>query len=165
MDLDDLAVLKISEEISDTVWSVVKGWKQFERDTMGKQVVRSADSIGANISESFGRYHFSEKINFLYYARGSLFETKYWLNRALKRKQIAPEKHAFLSKQLNETGKQINRFVKHLRKSKKQSKSKPKYSVSEDRVEYEIEQLIFSEADLAWLANNHLIITSEASQS
>ena len=45
------------------------------------RVLKSADSIGANIAESFGRYNFGEKLQFLYYSRGSLFETKYWLNR------------------------------------------------------------------------------------
>jgi four helix bundle protein len=37
------------------------------------------------------RFNFGEKLQFLYYARGSLFETKYWLNRAKARELMPPE--------------------------------------------------------------------------
>ena len=45
-------------------------------------MVRAADSIAANIAESYGRYHYGEKTNFLYYARASLYETRHWLRRS-----------------------------------------------------------------------------------
>ena len=51
-------------------------------DTIGKQLVRSADSIAANISEGFGRYHFKDSKRFYYISRGSLFETKTWLEKS-----------------------------------------------------------------------------------
>ena len=31
--------------------NIVKGWDYFFKDTVGKQLVRSADSVGANIDE------------------------------------------------------------------------------------------------------------------
>jgi len=37
------------------------------------------DSIAANLSEGFGRYHYKEKKNFSYYSIGSLYETKTWI--------------------------------------------------------------------------------------
>jgi len=55
---------------------VVDRWNYFQKDTVGKQLVRSADSIAANLSEGFGRYHYKETKNFSYYSRGSLFEQK-----------------------------------------------------------------------------------------
>lgn len=79
--LEDLQVLKAAEMIADSIWKRVAQWDDFAKDVVGKQITRSADSIGANIAESFGRYNFGEKLQFLYYSRGSLFETKYWLNR------------------------------------------------------------------------------------
>lgn len=63
-------------------------WGEFARDTLGKQFVRAADSVGANIAEGYGRYHWSDKLNFLYYARGSLYECKHWLGRSLRRRLI-----------------------------------------------------------------------------
>jgi four helix bundle protein len=77
--LEDLQILKLAEAVADSIWKRVGGWDEFARDTVGKQITRSADSIGANIAESFGRFNFGEKLQFLYYSRGSLFETKYWL--------------------------------------------------------------------------------------
>ena len=92
-DFDDIKMLQDAGEIADSAWDLAKRWDYFDRDTVGKQLVRATDSIGANISESFGRFHYGEKINFLYYARGSVFESKYWLNRALKRRLITTEAH------------------------------------------------------------------------
>ena len=74
---ETLQILKIAKEIADAVWKQVVRWDDFPKDTVGKQLARAADSIGANIAESYGRFNFGEKLQFLYYARGSLFETKY----------------------------------------------------------------------------------------
>jgi len=40
------------------------------------QIRKSALSISANIAEAFGREHTFDKINFYYFARGSLTETQ-----------------------------------------------------------------------------------------
>src|SRR5437868_3263948 len=69
--LEDLKVLQAAEGVADDLWQQVMAWNEFARDTLGKQAVRAV--------ESFGRFNFGEKLQFLYYARGSLFETKYWL--------------------------------------------------------------------------------------
>ncbi len=73
---EDLRVLRSAETIADEVWRTVVKWNEFTRDVVGKQLTRAVDSIGANIAEAYGRFHYGEKIQFLYYARGSLFETK-----------------------------------------------------------------------------------------
>ena len=74
--LEDLEVYQLAESFSDEIWFTVLEWDYFAKDTLGKQLVRSADSIGANIAEGFGRYHFKENKNFCYFSRGSLIETK-----------------------------------------------------------------------------------------
>ena len=85
MKFEELRVLQAAEVIADAIWRQVVRWKPFERDTVGSQLTRAADSMGANVAESYGRFHYGEKLQFLYYARGSLFETKYWLNRTAAR--------------------------------------------------------------------------------
>ena len=50
-----LQVYQLSEKIADNIWNIVGTWNTFARDTVGKQIVRAADSIGANIAEGSGR--------------------------------------------------------------------------------------------------------------
>ncbi len=88
-ELEDLKIFRDAEDISDQVWEAVKGWDRFARDALGIQLIRAVDSIGSNIAEAYGRYHFGEKIRFLYYARGSLYEAKYWIRRARRRNLIS----------------------------------------------------------------------------
>jgi len=113
--LEELKTLQVAEKIADEIWSEVLRWKNFEKRVVGEQLTRSADSIGANIAEAFGRYHYGDKLKFLFYARGSLFEAKYWINRASKRNLIAFEKCSALAMQLSTLAIQINAFSKSLR--------------------------------------------------
>ncbi len=53
-------------------------------------MVRSADSIGANIAEGTGRHDFQDNRRFVKIARGSLNETQHFLRRAYKRKLLTP---------------------------------------------------------------------------
>ena len=52
---EGLEVYKLSERLADEIWVAVISWDRFARDTVGKQVVRAADSIGANIAAGAGR--------------------------------------------------------------------------------------------------------------
>lgn len=88
---ENLRVSRLSEELADKIWLIVGGWEYFARDTVGKQIVRSADSIGANIAEGAGRSTFTENKRFAHIARGSLYETKHWLRCAFKRHLLAKE--------------------------------------------------------------------------
>src|SRR5262245_20289752 len=112
---EDLQILQSAEEIADGVWKQAGAWNEFARDTVGKQLARSVDSIGANIAESFGRFHYGEKLQFLYYARGSLFETKYWLNR-VKARELMPvaDTQNYLSR-LTNLARQLNAFANGLK--------------------------------------------------
>lgn len=49
--IEDLDIYNLSEVFSNKVWIMVLTWYHFSKDTIGKQLVRSAGSIGANIAE------------------------------------------------------------------------------------------------------------------
>ncbi len=49
-DFEDLDVYKLAENLANEVWFIVKQWDYFTKDTMGHQIVRSADSVCANIA-------------------------------------------------------------------------------------------------------------------
>jgi len=64
MKLEELNVYQLSMEIGEKIWSIVIKWDYFSNDTIGRQLVKAVDSVAANISEGFGRYHFKDKKNF-----------------------------------------------------------------------------------------------------
>lgn len=151
MDLSDLEILKSAEQLSDSLWHSISQWSSLTKETVGVQLIRSTDSIGANIVEAFGRFHFGDKVKFFYYSRGSIFETKFWLNRALSR-NLLPQKEVdeYLS-QLTILAKRLNALVKS---TKEQSKKSPRKSIGENSLPYFIntEDDLFTESDLEILS-------------
>lgn len=113
MKLEDLKVYTLAMEIGNQCWNIVNDWSYFEKETTGKQLVRAADSIAANISEGYGRFHFNQKRYFNFIARGSLFETKTWLDKAFNRGQIPIESHKLLKSEMNELCLMLNSYIKN----------------------------------------------------
>jgi len=109
---ESLHVYRLSEEIADTVWDVATTWNQFARDTVGKQLVRAADSIGANIAEGDGRGSYQENRRFIRIARGSLNETKHWLRRAFRRNLLSQAQTEQLKPMLDELAPRLNAYLK-----------------------------------------------------
>lgn len=153
-DFDDLRILKTAEEIADAIWKAVARWDEFPRDTLGQQLARAADSIGANLAEAYGRRHSEEKLQFLYYARGSLFETKFWLNRAKARELMTPNSVQDFATRLTTLARQLNAFLKGL-KDVRANDRKP--TMREPPADYRVDvtaawpEALFADADLAWL--------------
>lgn len=102
MKLEELRVYIRADELSDEIWNLANDMNYFEKDTLGKQLVRSADSISANIAEGFGRYFYKENRQFCFYSRGSLLETKNWISKCARRNIISSEKFEFLMKEIEE---------------------------------------------------------------
>ncbi len=108
---ENLHVYQLSEKLADEIWQVVSGWQSFARDTVGKQMVRSADGIGANIAEGTGRGSSQDNRRFVKIARGSLYETKHWLRRAFKRRLLTGEQVDRLKPILDELGPRLNAYL------------------------------------------------------
>jgi four helix bundle protein len=81
----DLTAYRLAAVLADDVHEDVIRWPAFARWTVGVQLVRSADSVGANIAEASGRWHEADKRRLLVVARGSLYETEHRLLRAQTR--------------------------------------------------------------------------------
>lgn len=111
MRLEDFVVYNLSMDLGEEVYSIVVEWNYFDKDTIGKQLIRSVDSIAANLSEGVGRYHYKERKNFSYYARGSLFETKTWLTKANNRKLISESTFNEIVQKLEIIGVKINNYI------------------------------------------------------
>lgn len=147
--LEELRVLKDAETVADGIWKLVVRWEPFARDVVGGQLARAADSIGANVAEAYGRFHYGEKLQFLYYARGSLFETKYWLNRALARGLMAADQVQHYALQLTEVARQLNAFAGSIKNQRRGKRAQSE--VREASVEYMTDASLFGEAELEWL--------------
>lgn len=112
MKLEDLEIYNLSMTLSDKVWDFVIKWDYFAKDTIGKQWVRASDSVSANISEGFGRNTYRDSRSFYYIARGSLYESKTWLDKAKRRKLISEEEYKTLYSEHNVLGYKLNNFIK-----------------------------------------------------
>jgi four helix bundle protein len=111
---EKLRVYRLSEKLADDLWQIVLTWNYFARDTVGRQVVRAADSIGANIAEGAGRGRFLDNRRFVRIARGSLNETKHWLRRAYKRALLPKTQIDRLRPIIDELGPMLNAYLKSI---------------------------------------------------
>lgn len=117
MKLEDLEIFHLSMRIGEMVWGQVKKWQFFEKDTVGKQFVRAIDSVAANISEGFGRYHYKDKLNFYYCARGSIYETKTFLSKSLNRGLVEAKVYQEIIDSLDLLGVKLNNYINITRKT------------------------------------------------
>ncbi len=77
-----LWIVQTAEELCDAIRRIVMNWDYLSRSTVGQQLIRSADSVGANIVEGYGRFHAKDRLRFYFISRASLEETIYWIRRA-----------------------------------------------------------------------------------
>jgi four helix bundle protein len=114
---ENLRVYQLAETLSDEVWDIAIQWDNFARDTVGKQLVRAVDGIGANIAEGTGRGSYQDNRRFVKIARGSLNETKHWLRRAYKRKLLTADQINKLKPILDELSPKLNAYLQSIGKT------------------------------------------------
>jgi four helix bundle protein len=71
--------------LANELYDAIARWESFERWSIGIQLMRAADSVGANIAEATGRWHTPDRRRLLFIARGALNETEHWLRPAEER--------------------------------------------------------------------------------
>ena len=125
MKLEDLQVYQLAMDIGERVWEIVLEWNYFARDTIGKQLVKAADSVAANISEGWGRYYYKENRQFCYYSRGSLKETFTWLRKAHNRVLIDTRNFKSFHKDINITSVKLNNYISSIGKKYKEQLTTP----------------------------------------
>ena len=109
---ENLQIYQLSEKLADRVWKAVICWNNISRDTIGKQLVRAVDSVGANIAEGSGRGSQAELRHFLRISRGSLYETRHWLRCAYKRRLLTDKEVRELVPILEELVPKLNAYLR-----------------------------------------------------
>lgn len=115
-DIDNLEIYQLSMKVGQLTYELAHNWSTLHRNTIGYQIIRSSDSISANISEGYGRFHFKEQRRFCYIARGSLYETNTWLKKAMER--IPKDSHQIneLIHLLHILLKRLNAYINYIEK-------------------------------------------------
>ena len=111
-----LKVYQLAEKLADEVWRTALKWVYFARETVGKQMVKAADSIGANIAEGTGRGSFQDNRRFVRTARGSLYETRHWLRRAYTRDLLTSEQVDKMKPLIDNLTPMLNSYLKSIGK-------------------------------------------------
>jgi four helix bundle protein len=109
---EKLRVYKLAETLADGIWDVVRNWDYLAKDTVGKQMIRAADSIGANIAEGTGRGTLQDNRRFIRMARGSLYETQHWLRRSYKRSLLSKQQVASLKPIIDKLSPTLNAYFR-----------------------------------------------------
>src|SRR5215510_1677266 len=117
VNFENLRIYDLSEKLADAIWNLVMRWDGFAKDTVGKQLVRAADSIGANIAEGSGRGSSQDYRRFLRISRGSLYETLHWLRRAYQRKLLTAKQTSELRLIVAELSPSLNAYLRTVSKS------------------------------------------------
>jgi four helix bundle protein len=113
-DFQKLRVYQLAERLADCLWPIVSKWNEFAKTTVGRQLVRAADSIGANIAEGVGRGTYQDNRRFVRVARGSLYETKHWLRRAFNRELLTAEQVSKIKPCIDELPPKLNAYLKSI---------------------------------------------------
>lgn len=117
--LEELRVYGLAERLADLVWDAVLRWDAFAKETVGSQLVRAADSVGANIAEGFGRASAGDNQRFVRIARGSLYETRHFLRRAQRRALLDEDSRKSLHTVLDELLPLLNAYLASLKPREK----------------------------------------------
>ncbi len=122
---ENLQIYTLSEKLADNLWKIVVRWDILAKDTVGMQLVRAGDSIGANIAEGSGRGTDPELRRFLRIARGSLYETQHWLRRAYRRKLLSEKQVDELLPLVKELTPKLNAYLRSIGTLEKRKRVAP----------------------------------------
>ncbi|MBL4668026.1 MAG: four helix bundle protein [Flavobacteriales bacterium] len=132
MKLEDLKLYQECLDFEKEVWDIVNQWEGFNRDTVGKPFIQSADAISGNIAQGYGRYNFKDKKHYCYISRGYLLKTKGWLIKSKERELIGEEKADELIEFVEKIHRMLNAYIRSIGRPKDENYSKPSYNNREE---------------------------------
>jgi four helix bundle protein len=121
--LEDLEVYQLSRALSKKAWDIYLRLNWQMKKIMGDQFIESSDSIGANIAEGYGRYHYLDRVRFLYNSRGTKLEAvNHWLSLMHERKLISDDEFNQVRGIAETFAVKLNNYIQSIYNSKKELK-------------------------------------------
>lgn len=112
---EDLDIWKLSHSLVLEIYKITKTFPKSEDYILTKQIIRSAQSIPANISEGMERFSKKEFLQFLIISRGSVEETKYHLILAKDLGYLEDNLFEELKNNYTILGKKINSLISSIK--------------------------------------------------
>lgn len=125
LSLSQLKVYKLARKLSKIAWKIYEnlGWR--DKNTMGDQYIESTDSVGSNIAEGYGRFHYLDKVKFYFNSRGSLLESRHWIELLKERGKVKDNLYKDYLNCYKDLKPGLNGLINSaLKKKKKDSKKK-----------------------------------------
>jgi len=120
--LENLEIYKLAERLEIFIHRVTEKFPKDEKYRSVDQLRRSFSSTTDNISESYHRYSYGDKINRMYIARGEAGETKAGIRKAFKKGFVSKKIATFVDEKYTELIKGINGYIAYLKRMEKEKK-------------------------------------------
>ena len=112
IELKNIEVYQLSRKLSSIAWEIFCRMDFIDKKHMGDQFLRSVDSIGANIAEGYGRFHYLDKVRFYYNSRASHYEAfTHWLELLSEREKISKVEFESISATALKLQVKLNNFI------------------------------------------------------
>ncbi len=112
LDLKEIDAYKRSFNLSNYIWRLIANWEHFERDSIGKGLIKAVDSISSNIAEGYNKSHRKKSIQCYHFSMSYVEQCRDWIRKAILRKLITQEEYFFMIKELREIPKEIHALIK-----------------------------------------------------
>jgi four helix bundle protein len=118
--LEKFDVYNLARDLSRLAWEIYEPMDWQTKKVIGDQFITAVDSVSANFSEAFGRFHYLDKIKFCYNSRGSLYEANNWAEILFERKIISEDKFNKFKTISYPLGVKLNNYIAAEYKAKSQ---------------------------------------------
>lgn len=118
-DLENLEVYQLANGIAGCIWELVTTWNQFEKESLGNELVHAVDDIGASIAEGCGKEGYLDNIRCIYKAIGSFSKTEHWLKLGCQRRLINEATEKQLGPLMDELGRRLYAHLDSIGKQKR----------------------------------------------
>ena len=112
---EDLEIYKMALMIAKDIYLLSSSFPKTELFGMTDQIKRAVASVGANIAEGFGRFHYKDKLLFMYNARGSLYETRHFVALAKEVGYFTEDNRTDVNKRIDILSVKLNNFIRSIK--------------------------------------------------